>query len=123
MSGVVPGPGVYTCPSARVYGSRNWFWGPSDRPSPQLPTWGESHLWPENGYPYSAPEVSLKSTYATPVDMWKVGCTFTDMFHQKLIFCKNSEADQLSKIFDLIKLYPEDDWLQDVSLFQGGFFP
>ena len=72
---------------------------------------------------YSAPEVSLKSMYATPVDMWKVGCTFTDMFHQKLIFCKNSEADQLSKIFNVIKLYPEDDWLQDVSLFQGGFFP
>ena len=42
---------------------------------------------------YRAPEVLLQSTYATPVDMWKVGCTFADMFHQKLLFCKNSEAD------------------------------
>ena len=55
--------------------------------------------------------------------MWKVGCTFEDMFHQKLLFCGNSEADQLGKIFDLIKLYPEVDWLQDVSLPQRGFFP
>ena len=77
------------------------------------------HLW----LLHSAPEVLLQSTYATPVDMWKVGCTFADMFHQKLLFCKNSEADELGEIFDLIKLYPEDDWLQDVSLFQGCFSP
>ena len=68
-------------------------------------------------------EVLFQSTCATPVAMSKVGCTFEDMFHQKLLFCGNSEADKLGKIFDLIKLYPEVDWLQDVSLPQGGFFP
>ena len=44
-------------------------------------------------------------------------------FHLRPLFCGNSEADQSGKIFDLIKLYPEVDWLQDVSLPQGGFFP
>lgn len=38
--------GVYLSLSSSV-----WLWGPSDRPPPQLPTWGESHLWSENGYP------------------------------------------------------------------------
>ncbi|OWK08937.1 hypothetical protein Celaphus_00015145, partial [Cervus elaphus hippelaphus] len=65
---------------------------------------------------YCAAEVLLQSTCATPVAMWKAGCTFEDMFHQKLLFCGNSKADQLGKIFDLIKLCPEVDWLQDSTL-------
>ncbi|KAB0360935.1 hypothetical protein FD754_005091 [Muntiacus muntjak] len=67
---------------------------------------------------YRAPEVLLQSTYATPVDMWSVGCIFAEMFRRKPVFRGNSEADQLGKIFDLI---PEDDWPRDVSLPRGAF--
>uniref|UniRef100_G3W617 Cyclin-dependent kinase 4 n=2 Tax=Sarcophilus harrisii TaxID=9305 RepID=G3W617_SARHA len=72
---------------------------------------------------YRAPEVLLQSTYATPVDMWSVGCIFAEMFRRKPLFCGNSEADQLSKIFDLIGLPAEDDWPPDVSLPRGAFTP
>ncbi|XP_067385816.1 cyclin-dependent kinase 4 isoform X4 [Emydura macquarii macquarii] len=50
---------------------------------------------------YRAPEVLLQSTYATPVDMWSVGCIFAEMFRRKPLFCGNSEADQLGKIFEI----------------------
>ncbi|KAK7809224.1 hypothetical protein U0070_025633 [Myodes glareolus] len=65
---------------------------------------------------YGAPEVLLRSTYATPVDMWSVGCTFAETFCRKSLFCGNSEVDQLGKIFDLIGLPPEDDWPRERSL-------
>ncbi|KAH1176056.1 hypothetical protein KIL84_020790 [Mauremys mutica] len=65
---------------------------------------------------YRAPEVLLQSTYATPVDMWSVGCIFAEMFRRKPLFCGNSEADQLGKIFDMIGLPAEDDWPLDVAL-------
>ena len=70
---------------------------------------------------YRAPEVLLQSTYAAPVDMWSVGCSFAEMFCRKPLFCGKSEADQLGKIFDLIGLPPEDDWTREVSLPQGAF--
>ncbi|VTJ52124.1 Hypothetical predicted protein [Marmota monax] len=72
---------------------------------------------------YGAPEVLLQSTYATPVDMGSVGCIFAEMFRWKPLFCGNSEADRLGKIFDLIGLPPEDDWPRDVSLPRGAFPP
>nr|XP_002720970.3 cyclin-dependent kinase 4 [Oryctolagus cuniculus] len=72
---------------------------------------------------YRAPEVLLQSTYATPVDMWSAGCIFAEMFRRKPLFCGNSEADQLGKIFDLIGLPPEDDWPRDVSLPRAAFSP
>uniref|UniRef100_A0A8C5JVQ5 Cyclin-dependent kinase 4 n=1 Tax=Jaculus jaculus TaxID=51337 RepID=A0A8C5JVQ5_JACJA len=57
---------------------------------------------------YRAPE----STYAAPVDVWSVGCIFTEMFRRKPLFCENSEADQL-----------EDDRPPDVSLPGEAFSP
>ncbi|XP_049653665.1 cyclin-dependent kinase 4 [Haliaeetus albicilla] len=70
---------------------------------------------------YRAPEVLLQSTYATPVDMWSVGCIFAEMFRRKPLFCGNSEADQLGKIFDMIGLPVEDDWPLDVALPRCAF--
>nr|XP_034958339.1 cyclin-dependent kinase 4-like [Zootoca vivipara] len=32
---------------------------------------------------YRAPEVLLQSAYATPVDLWSVGCIFAEMFRRK----------------------------------------
>nr|XP_056709955.1 cyclin-dependent kinase 4 [Euleptes europaea] len=70
---------------------------------------------------YRAPEVLLQSTYGSPVDMWSVGCIFAEMFRRKPLFCGNSEADQLGKIFDLIGLPSEEDWPLDVSLPRCAF--
>ncbi|KAJ1160015.1 hypothetical protein NDU88_000517 [Pleurodeles waltl] len=72
---------------------------------------------------YRAPEVLLQATYATPVDMWSVGCIFAEMFRRKPLFCGNSEVDQLGKIFDLIGLPPEEDWPADVNLPRCAFMP
>ncbi|XP_042304012.1 cyclin-dependent kinase 4 isoform X1 [Sceloporus undulatus] len=72
---------------------------------------------------YRAPEVLLQSAYATPVDLWSVGCIFAEMFRRKPLFCGNSEADQLGKIFDLIGLPSEEDWPLDVSLPRCAFAP
>lgn len=72
---------------------------------------------------YRAPEVLLQSTYATPVDMWSVGCIFAEMYRRKPLFCGNSEIDQLCKIFDMIGLPPEEDWPSDVTIPYGTFSP
>nr|QOY46752.1 cyclin-dependent kinase 4 [Ambystoma velasci] len=72
---------------------------------------------------YRAPEVLLQATYATPVDMWSVGCIFAEMFRRKPLFCGNSEVDQLGKIFDMIGLPTEDDWPTDVNLPRCAFMP
>lgn len=45
------------------------------------------------------------------------------MFGQKLLFCRNYEADQLGKISDFIGLPPEGDCPWEVSLPQGAFAP
>ncbi|XP_042332974.1 cyclin-dependent kinase 6 isoform X1 [Sceloporus undulatus] len=49
---------------------------------------------------YRAPEVLLQSSYATPVDLWSVGCIFAEMFRRKALFRGNSDVDQLGKIFE-----------------------
>ncbi|KAG8452562.1 hypothetical protein GDO86_004375 [Hymenochirus boettgeri] len=72
---------------------------------------------------YRAPEVLLQSTYATPVDMWSAGCIFAEMFRRKPLFCGNSEADQLCKIFDMIGLPSEEEWPADVTLTRSAFSP
>ncbi|KAM9321545.1 cyclin-dependent kinase 4 [Gastrophryne carolinensis] len=72
---------------------------------------------------YRAPEVLLQSTYATPVDIWSVGCIFAEMFRRKPLFCGKSEADQLCKIFDMIGLPSEEEWPEDVTLPRSAFSP
>ena len=49
---------------------------------------------------YRSPEVLLTTSYATPVDIWSCGCIFAELFRRKPLFCGQSEADQLSKIFE-----------------------
>uniref|UniRef100_A0A8C5LTQ1 Cyclin-dependent kinase 4 n=1 Tax=Leptobrachium leishanense TaxID=445787 RepID=A0A8C5LTQ1_9ANUR len=70
---------------------------------------------------YRAPEVLLQSTYATPVDIWSVGCIFAEMYIRKPLFCGNSEADQLCKIFEMIGLPSEEEWPVDVTLSCSAF--
>ncbi|XP_063492414.1 cyclin-dependent kinase 6 isoform X2 [Symphalangus syndactylus] len=53
---------------------------------------------------YRAPEVLLQSSYATPVDLWSVGCIFAEMFRR-----------------NVIGLPGEDDWPRDVALPRQAF--
>ncbi|EFX66999.1 hypothetical protein DAPPUDRAFT_262254 [Daphnia pulex] len=50
---------------------------------------------------YRSPEVLLTTTYATPVDIWSCGCIFAELYRRKPLFSGQSEADQLSKTFEL----------------------
>ncbi|CAH2282079.1 cyclin-dependent kinase 6 [Pelobates cultripes] len=70
---------------------------------------------------YRAPEVLLQSSYATPVDLWSVGCIFAEMFRRKPLFRGNSDVDQLGKIFDVIGLPEEEEWPSDVAVPRNAF--
>ncbi|XP_027703640.1 cyclin-dependent kinase 6 [Vombatus ursinus] len=70
---------------------------------------------------YRAPEVLLQSSYATPVDLWSVGCIFAEMFRRKPLFRGSSDVDQLGKILDVIGLPGEEDWPNDVALPRQAF--
>ncbi|KAA0710416.1 Cyclin-dependent kinase 6 [Triplophysa tibetana] len=97
---------------------------------------------------YRAPEVLLQSSYATPVDLWSVGCIFAEMFRRRLaqpvageemthtveqcvlcgckacpLFRGNSDVDQLGKIFDVVGVPTPEDWPQEVGLPQSAFSP
>lgn len=53
-----------------------------DKSLTQTPTGGALQvvtLW------YRAPEVLLQSSYATPVDLWSVGCIFAEMFRRRWV--------------------------------------
>lgn len=65
---------------------------------------------------YRSPEVLLKSSYASPVDIWSCGCIFAELFTRKPLFAGQSESDQLTKIFEIIGSPREEDWPHEVSL-------
>ncbi|KAI3358500.1 hypothetical protein L3Q82_014918 [Scortum barcoo] len=72
---------------------------------------------------YRAPEVLLQSSYATPVDLWSVGCIFAEMFRRRPLFRGSSDVDQLGKIFDVVGVPSAEDWPQEVALPQSAFTP
>ncbi|XP_062265656.1 cyclin-dependent kinase 6 [Platichthys flesus] len=72
---------------------------------------------------YRAPEVLLQSSYATPVDLWSVGCIFAEMFRRRPLFRGTSDVDQLGKIFDVVGVPSVEDWPQEVALPQSAFSP
>lgn len=52
---------------------------------------------------YRAPEILLgKEKYSTSVDVWSLGCIFYEIAHKKILFCGDSEIDQLFKIFNAL---------------------
>lgn len=65
---------------------------------------------------YRSPEVLLKSSYASPVDIWSCGCIFAELHTRKPLFAGQSESDQLSKIFQVIGSPAQEDWPHEVSL-------
>ncbi|KAJ8318559.1 hypothetical protein KUTeg_003650 [Tegillarca granosa] len=49
---------------------------------------------------YRAPEILLGSQrYSTPVDIWSIGCIFSEMITKRPLFHGDSEIDQLFRIF------------------------
>ncbi|KAF5272822.1 hypothetical protein FQR65_LT00418 [Abscondita terminalis] len=65
---------------------------------------------------YRPPEVLLSQTYATPVDLWSVGCIIAELFMLKPLFCGTSEGGQLSKIFQILGKPREDEWPTDILI-------
>lgn len=65
---------------------------------------------------YRAPEVLLQSSYASPVDIWSVGCIFAELFTRRPLFCGQSENDELCKIFEVLGAPLQSEWPKDLSL-------
>lgn len=66
---------------------------------------------------YRAPEVLLGCPrYATPVDIWSVGCIFAEMATKRPLFHGDSEIDQLFRIFKAMGTPNEDTWPGVTSL-------
>lgn len=51
---------------------------------------------------YRAPEVLLGCSYATPVDIWSVGCILAELSRLEPLFPGTSEGDQLDRIFQYV---------------------
>lgn len=60
---------------------------------------------------YRAPEILLgKQRYGCAVDMWSLGCIFSEMLTNYPLFAGDSEIDQLFKIFHVLGTPTEDNW-------------
>ncbi|XP_071954349.1 cyclin-dependent kinase 1-like [Antedon mediterranea] len=66
---------------------------------------------------YRAPEILLGSAkYATPVDVWSIGCIFAEMATKRPLFHGDSEIDQLFRIFRTLGTPVEDTWPEVTKL-------
>lgn len=70
---------------------------------------------------YRAPEVLLGLPYATPVDLWAVGCIIAELYRLRALFCGASEGDQLGKIFKILGKPAPDEWPSNVSITYNSF--
>ncbi|KAL0208902.1 hypothetical protein P9112_011489 [Eukaryota sp. TZLM1-RC] len=60
---------------------------------------------------YRAPEILLGAQhYATPVDIWSIGCIFAEMVKSTPLFPGECEIEQLYKIFQILGTPNEDIW-------------
>ncbi|KAK0084704.1 hypothetical protein PV325_006552 [Microctonus aethiopoides] len=70
---------------------------------------------------YRAPEVLLGCPYATPVDIWSVGCILAELNRLAPLFPGTSEGDELDRIFQIIGTPSQDEWPKNVSLSWTAF--
>ena len=66
---------------------------------------------------YRAPEILLgQKVYSTPVDIWSIGCIFSEMAQRLPLFAGDSEIDQIFKIFQVLGTPNETTWNGITSL-------
>lgn len=70
---------------------------------------------------YRPPEVLLQANYGSPVDLWSCGCILAEMSRRKPLFGGRSEADQLSRILEIMGLPPADEWPADAAVSRQTF--
>ncbi|XP_070168048.1 cyclin-dependent kinase 4 [Polyergus mexicanus] len=70
---------------------------------------------------YRAPEVLLGCSYATPVDIWSVGCILAELCKLEPLFPGSSEGDQLDRIFQVLGTPSQQAWPENVSLSWTAF--
>lgn len=70
---------------------------------------------------YRAPEVLLGCSYATPVDIWSVGCILAELCKLGPLFPGSSEGDQLDRIFQVLGTPSQQAWPENVSLSWTAF--
>ena len=70
---------------------------------------------------YRSPEVLLGTSYATPVDMWAVGCIFAELCMRKPLFQGEFEMDQLTKIFGIMGTPTESEWPENAVVLWSNF--
>jgi len=60
---------------------------------------------------YRAPELLLGAkTYTAAIDMWSVGCIFAELLEREALFRAYTEAEQISKIFEVVGVPTDDTW-------------
>ncbi|XP_066249155.1 cyclin-dependent kinase 4 [Euwallacea similis] len=59
---------------------------------------------------YRAPEVLLGLPYATPVDIWSIGCIMVELYTRKPLFCGKSENEQLGEVLRILGKPPKNEW-------------
>ncbi|XP_018327736.1 cyclin-dependent kinase 6-like [Agrilus planipennis] len=64
---------------------------------------------------YRSPEILLGLPYATPLDIWSVGCITAELYSLKPLFRGSSEGDQLSKIFQILGKPSEQEWPKTIT--------
>ncbi|XP_007950554.1 cyclin-dependent kinase 1-like [Orycteropus afer afer] len=70
---------------------------------------------------YRSPEVLLGSArYSTPVDIWSTGTIFAELATKKPLFHRDSEIDQLFRIFRALGT-PNNDMWPEVESLQNTF--
>ncbi|XP_014299979.1 cyclin-dependent kinase 4 isoform X2 [Microplitis demolitor] len=70
---------------------------------------------------YRAPEVLLGCPYATPVDIWSVGCILAELNRLAPLFPGTSEGDELDRIFQVLGTPSQEEWPKNVSLSWTAF--
>ena len=60
-------------------------------------------------------------SYATPVDIWSVGCIMAELYLKKAIFAGQYEMDQLNKIFDILGTPSEEAWPENAAVVRANF--
>ncbi|KAL1501176.1 hypothetical protein ABEB36_006556 [Hypothenemus hampei] len=59
---------------------------------------------------YRAPEVLLGLSYATPVDIWSIGCIIVELYTRTPLFAGKSEKEQFGEILRVLGKPPKDEW-------------